>query len=90
MNVCFDVLEFVNNPPSPLDNHYTLVGKRPTIAFDKHHTEVFFEPGNMSRDVALHGSEGPSCPGKRAMIGNCDQAGKVSNLHTPQDSQKRG
>ena len=90
MNVRFDVLEFVNNPPSPLNNHYALVGKRPAIAFDEHHSEVFFEPRNMSGDVALHGSEGPSSARKRAMIGNCDQAGKVANLHTPQDSQKRG
>jgi len=42
----------------------------------------------MSGDVALHGPEGPSSARKRAMIGNCDQAGKVANLHMPQDSQK--
>ena len=90
MNVCFDVLEFVNYSTSPLDNHYALVGKRPAIAFDEHHSEVFFEPGDMGGNVALHGSEGPSSTRKRAMIGNCDQAGKVANLHTPQDSQKRG
>ncbi len=38
----------------------------------------------------MHGPEGPSSARKRAMIGNCDQAGKVANFHMPQDSQKSG
>jgi hypothetical protein len=65
----------VNYSTSAFDYDHTFFGERTTISLDQGDSQVFFKARDMGGDVALHGSEGPSGTRKRAVVGNCDQAG---------------
>jgi hypothetical protein len=86
MDVGFDVLEFVDDASTALDDHGTFFGHFARVSIHQDHAEFLFEPGDVGRNVALHRFEVAGRCRKRAVLGDGDQAGQVADLHVGQAS----
>ena len=68
-----DVVHLAQDAPGTFDNLTAVVGEATAVAVDQRDAEFFFEPGDMPRNVGLHGVERPSRRRKRPVIGDCHE-----------------
>ena len=76
-----DVVDLVEDPPCPLDDPLTLLGETAVGAVDQGDAELAFELGDMTRDVGLHGVEGPGRRRERPVISDGNDGGELTYVH---------
>ena len=76
-----EIFQLVKYPPSPVHDDHSLVGQASTLPIDQGDAELAFEAGDVAADVGLHGVEGTSGRGERAMIGDRHECGQLAKIH---------
>ena len=82
-----DVVDLVQDPPGPLDDPLALVGEAAVGAVDQGDAELAFELGDVPGDVGLHGVQRPGGGGERAVIGDGDDGGELTDVHVAEPNR---
>jgi hypothetical protein len=81
MDIGAQSIEFCVDPPGSFHHDGSLGGGEPGGAIDQGRAEFLLKPGNMGRNVGLHGVKRSSGSGEAAMIDNGKERRELAEVH---------